>query len=427
MGTRKALIGICTALLFSTLAASASAEVVDRYAYPAQYPEASFNGSDAVGASSFGEPTNLAINQTSGDVYVGSNGLIYHLNAAGVSQPFTSVAPNTVISQGTNALGALKVDNSAASTNGRIFAMETASDLHGFLPSGAAIGEQFPILSSSVGSPSYVCGMEVAPDGGIWLANWYQGISRYDPSGASSEESISTPSPCGFAIDSQENFYVPQSFGAPGQSGTKIKKYNRDGELLDPEWGGKDMGGENIAIDRSDDHVFVALGDHVNEFDSSGAFVSSFGTANESESKAYPGLSGAEGIAVNETTHKVYVGNTSGSHAVDTFMRAGPTTIPTVSTERPSTTETSAVFKGTIDPDLVNGGGPVTNCAFEWGTVPVYEYNEVYTYDHVVPCDQAMPVGSRYPGHRDDHRPGRRQGLPLQDDREQRQQSAGVH
>jgi hypothetical protein len=362
------------ALLSLAFAGSAGAKVVNLYTYNGTYPTGSFTGSDAVGAGAFGEPANVEINQASGDVYVGSGGYIYHLNSAGVSQPFTSVTPNTVISQGTYGLGALKLDNSGTSTNGRIFAKEEYSDLYGFLPSGAPIGEQFPIQGLGDG-----CGADVAPDGGIWVANYGQSrINRYNTSGVSSEEFISTPFPCGFAIDSQENFYVP------GYAGSTIKKYNRAGELLDEEWGGSGMGGENIAIDRSNDNVFVALGDHVNEFDSSGAFIGSFGFAEGS--KSYPGISGAEGIAVNFVTHKVYVGDTYGSHRVDTFVQTGPITIPNVTTEGANVTPTTATLHGTVDPDAANGGTEITGCRFEWGTST--------SYNHVEPCDQATPINS---------------------------------
>src|SRR5262249_2653795 len=149
------------------------------------------NGSDAVGASGFEfeNPANIDINQSTGDVFVGASGLIYKLNSAGVSQPFTAVAPNTVITQGSRGLGAGKVDNPGNSTQGRINGKEEFSDVGGFLPTGAPIGGPgFPILAEGLGD---ACGMEVAPDGAIWIANYGSGnINRYNTSGVYTGENI---------------------------------------------------------------------------------------------------------------------------------------------------------------------------------------------------------------------------------------------
>jgi hypothetical protein len=373
---RLVLGALCAAVLAVAFAAPAGAKVVNLYAYDGPYPSASFNGSDAVGGSSLSYPSNIDINQATGDIYVGDNGLIYHFDSAGASQPFTAVTPNTVISKGTGGFGALKVDNSGTSTQGRIYAKEEFSTVSGFLPSGAAIGGNFPFQP-----PGDACGMEVAPDGGIWVANYNDStIGRYNTNGESSGTSISTPNPCGFAIDGSGNFY------SPGYGSGTLKKYNSAGVLLDEEFGGQGNGGENIAIDRSTGFVYVALYDHVNVIDSSGSLVTSFGLPEGG--KSYPGLNGAEGIAVNQTTHKVYVGNPS-TGTVDRFAQTGPVAIPDVTTEGSSVTATTATLKGHVDPDTANGGTAITNCSFEWT-----QGNTEVPYSHVAPCEPATPIGS---------------------------------
>ncbi len=355
------------------LSATANAEVVEKYVYGGPYPTRSFDGSDAVGAGPFGEPSNIAINEATGDVYVGgSSGYIYHLNPEGVSQPFSAVAPNTVLSQGTYGLGSVKVDNSGTASQGRIYAKEEYSNLAGFLPSGSPIPTGFPIENLGDG-----CGMDVAPDGGIWVTNYGDGTHRYGSDGSNSNEMIAFGGMCGFAIDSEENFYIP------GYGGSTIKKYDRSGTLLDEDWGGENQGSENLAIDRSDDTVYAARGNSVNVLDSTGKLIDTFGFPEAT--KSYPGLGNAEGIAVNETTHEVYVGNGS-TGKVDRFVRTGPITIPNVTTEPASVTPTTATLKAHVDPDAANGGGPITNCLFEWGSST--------EYDHVASCDQATPIGS---------------------------------
>jgi hypothetical protein len=368
-----AITGVASVLSLG-LSAVASAEVVERHVYAGTYPTKSFDGSDAVGAGPFGEPNNIAINQANGDVYVGgSSGYVYHLNAQGVSQPFSAIAPNTVISQPTYGLGSLKVDNSGTSTQGRIYAKTESPILEAWLPSGAPITTGFPIENLGDG-----CGMDVAPDGGIWVTNYGDGTHRYGSDGSNSNEMIAFGGMCGFAIDSHENFYIP------GYGGQTIKKYSRSGTLLDEDWGGENQGSENLAIDRSDDTVYAARGNSVNVFDSTGKLIDTFGLPEAP--KSYPGLGNAEGIAINETTGEVYVGN-GATGEVDRFVETGPITIPDVTTEPATVTPTTATLKAVINPDAANGGTPITNCTFEWGSST--EYN------HSVPCDQATPIAGQ--------------------------------
>jgi hypothetical protein len=382
MGNRKALIGICAAVLFSTLVASAGAEVVDRYVYPAQYPEASFSGGDAVGAEGFGYPIHVAVDEASGDVYVASPSFVYHLNSAGESIPFSAIAPSTVLEKPMYYEAGMAVDNSGTGTQGRLYLKTSGEGLAAYLPSGAPVGAPFPLSP-----PSGACGVDVAPDGGIWVATSFDGALRFGPGGAASNESIPTSPSCHLAIDADENFYSGSSAGQP--PGQPVKKNSRTGALLDAEWAAEGKGSGVLAIDRSTGEVMASFpgengGDHVNVLDSDGDFVDAFGYPERS--RGYPGLGGySEGLAVNGKTHTAYVINRA-TGMVDTFVRTGPITVPTVHTEKPSTTVTSAVLEGTIDPDTANGGGPVTNCAFEWGTSSLY--------DQVVPCDQAMPAGS---------------------------------
>ncbi len=144
---------------------------------------------------------------------------------------------------------------------------------------------------------------------------------------------------------------------------------------------------QDIEVDRSDDHVYTQRTTYINEFDSSGALIVKFATP-EGE---YLGLSNAQGVAVNETTHIVYGANnrTTGIHdpGVDRFVRTGEITIPDVTTGSASVTPTTASLTGEVDPDLANAGTPINLCNFEWGTNPANLSNDI-------PCDQALPINS---------------------------------
>jgi hypothetical protein len=374
-GIRYALIGTCVAALCLTAAAAAGAEVVDKYVYPTEYPNASFDGSDAVGAGAFGDPRFIAVDQSSGDVYVSSGGAVYHLNADGESLPFGAIAPNTAFEAYMYYQAGLAVDNSGTATQGRIY-VKTPEALSAYQPTGAPVGSPFPFEIPGG------CGVEVAPDGGVWVVSEGSAINRFSPSGAPSNESIPTGGNCSFGIDADENFF---SGALPPEP---VKKYSRAGALLDPEWSETGKGSGFLTVDRSSGEVLATFpdieGDHAIVLGPDGSFLSSFGYVERST--GYPGLGGfPTGIAVNESSDTVYVGNRS-TGKVDMFVRTGPITIPTVSTDPAATTVTSAVLKGSIDPDSANGGTDVTDCSFEWGfSVP---------YEHVVPCEQTMPAGA---------------------------------
>jgi hypothetical protein len=378
-GIRITLVAICVAAICLSAATTAGAQVVDRYAYPAQYPNASFNGSDAIGAGGFGESRYIAIDQTSGDVYVGNSCCsLYHLNSKGESIPFSAKAPNTAFEAPFYYQAGIAVDNSNTGTQGRLYAKEAGAGLAAYLSTGASVGAPFPLAV-----PGGSCGVDVAPDGGVWVSNESGGIQRFTPSGVSSNESIpSDPGTCRFAIDAAENFYVGTSPGQP------IKKYSRAGALLDAEWNTGGKGSNVTAVDRSSGEVFADVpeaeeGSHVDMFGPDGAYLSSFGRTERS--RGYPGLGYTESVAVNEENDTAYVSNYA-TGMIDMFVRTGPVTIPDVSTDPPVTTVTGATLKGTIDPDVAHSGTAVTECAFEWGSNLLY--------GNSVPCDQAMPAGA---------------------------------
>ena len=159
----------------------------------------------------------------------------------------------------------------------------------------------------------------------------------------------------------------------------------------------------DIAVDQSTGDLFVNHGffggEDITEYNSSGTPIDKFGQAEPSVN--YPGLNGfAPGIAVNQTTHDVYVLNKnnqcdvsnpgcefSETHQhVDVFAPASPITIPTVTLVPPELHSTQVTIHGTVDAD---GGGETTECKFEWATEASWSVN--HTYANTAPCTPAGP------------------------------------
>lgn len=381
----RTLVGIlCASLLALLFASSASAKVVELYTYNGAYPAGSFDGTGSVGGPAPFPACNesLDIHQASGNVFVGnceSGGSIYKFDSAGAPQAYSALAPNTVITGApTNGLGATIVDNSGTATNGRIYQWPEFGEINGFQPTGAPIGG-YPLPASQGDS----CGGDVGPNGNLWITAYGGGIQEYNPSGVASSEGpaggfIPANGTCGFTIDDQENFYTIA--WASGQ----VRKYNNEGVLQDESQPGglsegiiENTGSEPSDLEvASDGTIFVDHGDHINEYDASGALLGVIGEPGG----GYPGLSGSNGVAINNTTHTLYA---TSSSRVDTFVQTGPITIPDVTTESASVTESTATLHGLVDPDTAHAGTKIEDCHIEYGEDSHYGTN--------VPCEPGTP------------------------------------
>jgi hypothetical protein len=364
------------------IAATAPAKTVELTKYNGAYPEASFDGTGSVGGTAPfpGGLHDIGINQETGQVFVGNAnaGKVYKFSAAGVAEPFSALAPATTLTQTLNNFGDVFVDNSSAATKGRIYAFPENGPVRGYEPSGEAAAN-FPI---SVGG---ACGGDVAPDGSLWIAIWNgnRAIQYNGTTGAPTGAEFSTPRPCDLAIDSQGNIYTVE------ESGGTVRKYDSTGTLIGTVDSDNSGGEPELAIDLSNDNVYVDHRSFIDEYDSSGALITRFGDAEGS----YPGLSSSRGIGVRASNHVVYAMNeVNGTPRVDTFAPTGPITIPNV-TSNPATnvTATSATVNG-----VVNGDGiDTTECHFQYGTST--------SYNHTATCEEGGVPTNVFSGGSGDH------------------------
>jgi hypothetical protein len=338
-----------------------------------EYKE-SFDGSDAVGATApFPNLRQMDQNGTTEQLLVGSAQSIYQFSSSGTSQPFGALAPSTAFSQSLNPFADVAVDNSGGAggvgegEQGRIYSMNESGPVNSRKPNGEPLGGNFPL------SYERACGIAVAPNGTLWVASWgetgkvEQFTSAGAPTGTSFEAGFGL---CGLAIDSANNFYVIDE-GGP------LLKFNSAGVSLgifDPDVSNGEP--KDVAIDRTNDHVYVDHSAYIKEFDPSGALVDTFGEAEGS----YPGLQGSQGLAIRSSDGYVYVTNNDPEHvAVDVF---GPANDPEVETGSASgITRTTATVSGSVDPA---GKGDVTDCYFKYGTASEPNLG-------TVPCSPAPP------------------------------------
>ena len=151
-------------------------------------------------------------------------------------------------------------------------------------------------------------------------------------------------------------------FYIAGYGGGNMQAFNPAGELKN-EWYGGDT--RAWTVDPSTGNIYIDNYQHVTEWAPSttgtpGVAISTFGDPDPAHGLE-SGINCSQGIAVDGTTHKVFVGDCG---KVDIFGPGEPLKIPTVTADEPEVTPDSAILRGHASTDE---GGDTTGCRFEYG------------------------------------------------------------
>jgi hypothetical protein len=341
--------GICaTFALLALWSASASAKLAHPY------------------LSSFGAFSNVegvAVDQSTGDVYVYDSGAgaILKYDAAGAPAEFSSTKTNAIagVPGAGGAEAEIAVDSSTGPAKGDIYLAHGGTE--GILVFDEA-GEQVGSLTEEAGVPwGETCGVSVDQSGAVYVGIYPSYVNRYVPKANPVTNADYTSSiqgannPCNVAVDGAGNVfaatynsgpitrYQPSQFGGLAAIGSVV-----------------DFAGSTLAVDPSNDDVYVDQGSQIAQFGASGepfeeplSVFAGFGEAGA--------IASSEGIAVDETTGDVYVSD--GRGAINVFGPAG--FVPTVHTGgTPDLTAETATVAGEVDPE----GVPVEECYFEYWT-----------------------------------------------------------
>jgi hypothetical protein len=340
---------------------------------------------------SFSRPTGIAIDHATGDVYVldvgksDFSGTVQKFDSSG--HPVKSFAnEGTLIVTGS--LGAdnlpteVAVDNDPSSPNyGNLYVPNLLGNVvDEYNSSGHHIAQ---ISDNGTQIPTAVA---VDPtNGNLYIASFYGRISVYDTSGAHITSFSTIPSPTGVAVDSNGNAYVSNGLFAGPNSMTK--KYDSSGKDLGQLTGVPSIG---VAVDPSDDHVYVDEGKRVVEFDSAGNPV---------------GAPTGSGLLVNSISLAADSGTLDISNAGKTNVAVfGPAVVPPdPSTDNPVVVDSlsAAGTRNTAD----FGVSPSGNAVFT-STLPLSGYDnaahrEVFRYDAPsdnLDCASCNPTGEQATG-----------------------------
>ena len=337
-------------------------------------------GSAGAGAGELTEPSGLAVDESSGDVYVVDKGddRVEIFNEAGdfegqfdgtATYEFegkaesASAAPTGQLSapegiavNNTCALHELKVGKVLTSTeceeldpsNGDVYVVNVGHDVvNKFTARGAYIGQ---IVEASLGAPlAELDGVAVDPDGRVWV---YQGsgeIDRFSDAAVNEFESARSSEASGFAepglaVDARDDLYVVHTFGRI------VAKLSEDGAVLINEVGDEAVSG--LASEPPTGDVYLDDESSVARLDSGGKELERLGTGE---------LVQGTGVAVDAGTETVYVADAA-KDAVNIFSRVEPG-MPTIEHEAAATVSADeAELEAEVDPQ-----GAGTTYRFEYG------------------------------------------------------------
>ncbi len=361
-----ALLCLAVAAAMTLFASSAFAAKI----HP--YTGTSFGPDGAAGSESFTAVQGVAVDQTSGDVYVfdGGVGKLFKFDAGGEPADFSSLGTNaiggiTAFGNGENEV-AVAPAGAPGGTAGDIY-IANGAGIQVFDPSGKR-------LESFVTGVGEVCGVATDPAGHVFAGIYPSEVKEFTPmanppvtSDQTGVSSAELPTICGVAADGLGNVYATGYFEG-GEGAAKLEG------LTDPTATIVAPSSRTIAVDPASNDLYANNAGSISQYDSDGNLIGTFGAEQ---------LSGSYGVGVNGTSEAVYASTGSGTVAIF----GAPIVAPGVSTEAATAvTVITATLNGTVSPDNV----AVSECKFEYGLTTAYGQSK--------PCEGAIPTdGNDHP------------------------------
>jgi DNA-binding beta-propeller fold protein YncE len=345
-----------------------TADELDTFGLPVnaavvQHPELHSFGPDGTDATSFslGSPDALAFDPATDRLFAADPTVpgIFGFDASSPTPypPLAGFSPLATAAQG------FTPGLAADPATGNVYLASSETDLiYGFGPLGAPLGGAFPIDPATTpgapsGSPKDLCGAAVSSTGELFVSNAAtKRILRYSSAGAfQSSIDVSaqagTEGPCQLAFAPNDDLYV--ALGDRGVWRYTASDSYASASLIDQN---RPRG---LAVDPTNNHLYVAHGNRVDEWDDSGALVSEFFSDGGS----------FRGIAVDPASGHVFVADgENGRRKVRVF--AGDTIFPEATAQpAEAIANTSATLHGAVS----GQGLALTDCRFQYVTDTAFQ------------------------------------------------------
>ena len=286
-------------------------------------------GPNGPGLGGFTRPQSIAVEQSTGDVYVynisGSEASIYKFNAEGDPANFTSTETNVIGHLTTDeGEGQIAVDNSTGSNKGDIYLANSVGNVvHIF---SGSTGAELSRLETTEGA---ACGVAVDSSGNLYTSMptaSENGISKYESLSSPIKESdlteelnVNVGEFCNIAADSAGDIYAAGSEEVTGVVKFEAPQFGETvptGEVID-----SNTKAATLAVDPSSGDVYIDEQSDIAVYTPGGTREEEFGSGSLSESF---------GVAVSDASGHVGDVYTSACHSECEVVIFGP---PSASTE----------------------------------------------------------------------------------------------
>ncbi len=354
----------CVPVLLCAVVGVLAFTVVPALALKAHVYSSSFGG-EGSGPGQFKEPSGVAVNDATGDVYVvdKGNNRVQEFNSTGttVLAEFNgAVAPSGAFEDPE----AIAVDNSGDALDPSKEDVYVTDKGHNIVDKFSASGTYLGQITKGSGGASLetLYGVAVDPEGRVWVYQSSGEIDDYtheEPNQFVATRKSPFGSSAGFTVDSEDDLYVnrgSEEFGKLSSSGGVLI------EAVDGE------PSSAAAVDLSTNNVYVDNVNSIAAFTPAGSLLERFGSEQLTDSR---------GVAVNAASNVAYASD-SAANAVKAYRAVILPTVTTGSatnvTEPVGTPgEDTATLGGTVDPE----GVPLTSCKFEYVTDEAYGASRV--------------------------------------------------
>jgi hypothetical protein len=321
-------------------AASASAAQVHEVEAPPIGEAGSGNGQ-----LSLGEHSQIAVNQTSGDIYVSDtgNGRVEEFGpGGGFVRTFGTLGAPTY----------LAIDNSGGPSNGDVYVVDSSDEtISKFTETGTPVAAWG--TAGQLTGFSELKGITVGIDGDLYAISQETTVNRYEqggsPVGAPFEGTFFGTAPDGLVIDPEGQLTKIRGSGS-------VVRFSTTGEILSEP----DTRAENVAlaVEQGTGDLYTLHGGYVRRYTQDCVGTEASHGCAPTETFGYRTVSGARGIAVGPSSI-VYIANPVTS-TIDRFPLQ-TVELPVATVTAPTNPgSTSVLLTGTVTPN-----GPGTECQFE--------------------------------------------------------------
>ncbi len=367
-----------TMLVLSLLTAGYLCSTSPASALELYRPGAAF-GPAGVGAGEFENAQSIAVDESTGAVYVydtGGEGSIYKFNRQGEPLEFSATQLNSIGSVGRAGTGEvqLAVDNSAGPDKGDIYAAN-GTNVRVYSPEGLLLSE----IDAAAGAPwGEACGVAVDTSGNVYVGLYPEHVNRYSAtsgfvtSASYSGSLFGVNQVCNIAANAAGDVYVDSWPQGP------VTEFGEEHFNEAEEGAGAgitvDGAGSTLAVDQSTGDVFVNEQGAIAQFKVTGSTVSqerSFGTGV---------INNSYGVAVDHQNAAEVYASDRGLEQVRPFRLESllPPNVDAVAPLVINVDKHGALLQGTINPENAS-------------TFYQIEYGQSTAYGQITP---AVNIGS---------------------------------